>query len=154
MFKNAERDPLAVPAHIQRRSVGPTHRTAGVPWAETKNAPQREHEKYDLDPDNWEDRDDDKPSEKTSSVPRKVAQTLRLEASNFLAEHECPESRSETLYRAQRHARTLTSTWTPEAAQRAVQAFVSQVAELIPNRPKVAAAQTSTFEDFDDQLLY
>jgi len=40
------------------RAAGvPPMRTAGVPWNETKNAPLREHERYDLDPGNWEDRD-------------------------------------------------------------------------------------------------
>lgn len=54
MFKNADRDPLAVPSRAPRRvSVGPTRRTAGVPWNQTKVAPQQEHAQYDVDPHNW-----------------------------------------------------------------------------------------------------
>lgn len=86
----------------------------------------------------------------------KAARVLTAQAREFLAGPEANvDDASELLYRARRHAVTQTSTWSPEASQRAADAFCARVAELIPNRPKVAAAQSVTHvADFDDQLLY
>lgn len=205
MFKNAERDPLAVPAPVQRRSVGPSRRTADWrtnPLIPRGHAWSDEHQRFMPEPGYNPDEQpivDDRPSplmdaterhydpEKARfkddlravdqngwnpdadvtdprhgwqddwkvGMSRQAARVLTEQAREFLAQdHNC-DDRSELLYRARRHASTQTSTWTPEASQKAVQAFVERVAELIPNRPRVAAvAQSPTVEDFDDQLLY
>ncbi|ACH62081.1 hypothetical protein MYRNA_73 [Mycobacterium phage Myrna] len=147
MFKNAERDPLAVPMPAQRSSVGPRRqstaaRLAAIQQVESRPQPRTAAVQAP-------------PVPPVMALPSKVARRLQFEAQEFLAQDHGCDDRSELLYRAERHARTQTSTWTPEASQRATQAFVARVAELIPNRPtKVAAAQSPAFEDFDDQLLY
>lgn len=95
------------------------------------------------------------PERHAAVLPPEVSRRLQFEAQEFLAQDHGCDDRSELLYRAQRHARTQTSTWTPEASRKTTEAFVGKVAELIPNRPRVAAvAQSPTVEDFDDQLLF
>ncbi|ASZ74653.1 hypothetical protein KHO57_gp078 [Mycobacterium phage Phabba] len=218
MFKNAERDPLAIPTPAQRRSVGPTRRQhfaerpsyeghgyqGGGFGVDPNQHPQHDephdgryehsqvqewprgsgqgwmpgngvdspshlhpvHGPYTPNPQRYPGPHPtnslDKPVEKQVGapmggppLPKAVARRLQFEAQEFLAQDHGCDDRSELLYRAKRHASTQTSTWTPEASQRAVQAFVERVAELIPNRPRTAAvAQSPTVEDFDDQLLY
>lgn len=89
------------------------------------------------------------------SIPREVAVVLDKEARAFMAAEGNTDDRSELLYRARRHASTLTSTWSREASEKATQAFCGRVAALIPSKPRVAAAQPVTeFADFDDSLLY
>lgn len=145
MFKNASHDPLAIPTPVKRVSVGPTRRQAdnasfvmspeALPAAE-KQRKARSHE---------------------AALPPRVARVLTAQAREFLAQdHGGCEDRSELLYRARRHAATLTSTWSREASQRAAEAFCAQVAELIPNRSKTAAVARSATHvaDFDDQLLF
>ena len=92
----------------------------------------------------------------SSKIPSKVARVLTEQAREFLAQDHGCDDRSELLYRARRHAATLTSTWSREASQRAAEAFCARVAELIPNRSKTAAVARSATHvaDFDDQLLF
>lgn len=90
-----------------------------------------------------------------SPLPRPVAKILDREARSFMDAEGNTDDRSELLYRARRHASTLTSTWSPDAAHKVTEAFCGRVAAMIPNRPRVAAAQPVTmFADFDDALLY
>lgn len=212
MFKNAERDPLAVPTPAQRRSVGPTRRqhfaeqsqySEHWPGRDRSQEPhdgRYEHSQVQTNPltgEGWMPSPDGSgpshmhpvhgpytpnpqrypgphptggghdpivPRETGAGtgaaamgipLPKAVARRLQFEAQEFLAQDHGCDDRSELLYRAKRHASTQTSTWTPEASQKATQAFVERVAELIPNRPRTAAvAQSPTVEDFDDQLLY
>ena len=87
-------------------------------------------------------------------TPRKIGRILDAEARTFLADQNV-DDREELLYRARRHAATLTSTWSPEASQRTAAAFTDRVASLIPSMPRVAATEAPTsFEDFDDQLMF
>ncbi|QZE10419.1 hypothetical protein SEA_SCOOBYDOOBYDOO_68 [Mycobacterium phage ScoobyDoobyDoo] len=175
MFKNAERDPLAIPQPVQRRSVGPTRRQAaytldpsidesgGWDYANGPDPAYADGVDHFLnrsgiptsDPEGIARATEQAEGRYEASLPPKIASALDAQAREFLArDHGC-DDRSELLYRAERHARTQTSTWTPHASERATQAFVSKVAELIPSRSnRVAAAQTSAVEDFDDQLLY
>jgi hypothetical protein len=175
MFKNAERDPLAVPTAPTRTSVGPTRRVHAVrtvtandfagngsasSWDDGPTCPEcgvsaRFHQPHEPERHRHEDMGfSPEDVQRLKSRPQ-AARALEFEARDFLAQdHNC-DDRSELLFRAERHARTLTSTWSQEASERVAQAFTARVAELIPNRPRVAAAQSPTvFEDFDDQLLY
>lgn len=171
MFKNADRDPLAIPTPVRRRSVGPTHRTAS--WyteqkpADAAQAPIPTGNGVKTDPKTkapaagsvtspappateqkaWK-------GAVPSPTPPKIGRILDAEARTFLAEQNV-DDREELLFRAHRHAATLTSTWSPEASQRTAAAFTERVASLIPSRPRVASAQPVTeIADFDDQLLY
>ena len=213
MFKNAERDPLAIPSRgAHRPSMGPTHRTAGdidfstwrnnplVPrghaWdkeqgrfvqdptydpdsepivdprpsplfdaTERHYDPERARFKDDLrqvDQQGWNpDSDVTDPRQgwqddwKVGSLPSSVRVVLDREARAFMEREGNTDDRSELLYRARRHASTLTSTWSRDASEKVTQAFCGRVAALIPSRLRVAAAQPVTeFADFDDSLLY
>lgn len=164
MFRNAQRDPLAVPEPVQRASVGPTRRTAAGPPRGPFHPEgfDLSNSSFDLEDREAEDELHRRHQERGGEGnpdPREFYtggyhRTLTREARTFLADQNT-EDASELLYRAARHAATQTSTWSAHASHKATQAFVAQVAELIPNRSsKVAAARPSQIEDFDDQLLY
>jgi hypothetical protein len=153
MFKNAERDPLAIPSRGARRpSMGPMRRVA----AAAEDAYDREAE------DEMHRRHQERGGEGTpdprdfhANLPRPVAKVLDREARAFMEREGNTDDRSELLYRARRHASTLTSTWSRDASEKVTTAFCGRVAALIPSRPRMAAAQPVTkFADFDDSLLY
>ena len=154
MFKNAERDPLAIPSRGARRpSMGPTRRVATTADddAYDREAEEELHRRHqerggEGAPD---------PRDFHANLPRSVTKVLDREARAFMEREGNTDDRSELLYRARRHASTLTSTWSRDASEKVTKAFCGRVAALIPSRPRVAAAQSVTeFADFDDSLLY
>lgn len=180
MFKNAEVDKLAVPARGQyrRTSTGPTRRhftaapgggvdtsavsSAAAPMAGgVSSAVPSPAATGITDPGAAATSTMGSPASPTgeartegSSLNPTVAKVLDREARSFMDREGTTDDRQELLYRARRHASTLTSTWSPEASHRVTEAFCGRVAAMIPNRPRVAAAQPVTFTDFDDALLY
>lgn len=178
MFQNRPHDPLEVPTRVARRSVGPSWRIAAddlaggimdqgaiagmdtnigsaadsVATSQTGAGGIAQESAGAAVPAAGSAGGSSAPG--GSGAGRNAHRVLASMARDFLAEQNT-DDRSELLYRAQRHARDLTSTWTPQASQRTAAAFVDTVNELIPSRPRVAAAQPVTeFADFDDQLLF
>lgn len=201
MFKNAERDPLAIPSRGARHpSMGPTRRVAAPqhdipnlagpsgfnpfhplnhtmpsaggfdrrnygtpgaipsgpnPFEEEQHAPSQGSAPSGPNPFGEYEAPPQKPNPFLANLPRPVAKVLDREARAFMEREGNTDDRSELLYRARRHASTLTSTWSRDASEKVTQAFCGRVAALIPSRPRTAAAQPVTHvADFDDSLLY
>lgn len=90
-----------------------------------------------------------------SMIDKASARIIDASARQWMASGEADcDDRSEVLYRARRYAHAQTSTWSPQASQRAAAVFCARVDELIPKRRKQAAAPVTHIADFDDQLLY
>lgn len=89
----------------------------------------------------------------TRHLPGQYHPTAQRLARDFLAEQNT-EDREELLTRAVRHAQTQTCTYSREASDRAVRAFVGVVEQMIPAPRRQAAHEVTAFEDFEDHLMF
>lgn len=79
---------------------------------------------------------------------------LALGPREFIAEQNT-DDREELLFRARRHAATLTSTWPQEASAQVVAAFAAGVDKLASRRPRRQASRPVTHvPDFPDSLFF